>query len=53
MQDDSPCCYICLGATEAGPLVQPCGCKAHHVHRACLSRWQLQQAGRPEEVACR
>ena len=61
------CCWICLGGdgtsatdglagdgagTAAAPLERPCACP-RRVHRACLARWQLQSAGRPEERACR
>jgi hypothetical protein len=44
-------CWICLDAGD-GPLITPCACP-HPVHPRCLARWQLQQAGRPEERACR
>lgn len=46
--EDGPCCWICLGGSDGGePLLQPCSCP-RHVHRSCLSRWQLQQAGKDE-----
>lgn len=47
---DGPCCWICLGTD--GPLARPCACP-RAVHARCLARWRLQQAGRPEEAACR
>jgi hypothetical protein len=47
---DGPCCWICLSAE--GALSLPCACP-RPVHALCLGRWQLQQAGRPEERACR
>lgn len=47
---DEPCCWICLGSE--GPLTTPCACP-RSVHPQCLARWQLQQAGRTEEHACR
>ncbi|KAI8464042.1 MAG: hypothetical protein J3K34DRAFT_526527, partial [Monoraphidium minutum] len=60
--DDAPCCWICLGGSGGadsgtdsgvgGALERPCACP-RAVHGACLGRWQLQQAGRPEERACR
>jgi hypothetical protein len=46
-------CWICLDDTkDKDPLVSPCRCP-RKVHPRCLARWQLQQAGRPEETACR
>lgn len=46
--EDCPCCWICLGGSEGGEqLLAPCGCP-RLVHRSCLSRWQLQQAGKQE-----
>jgi len=53
--DDSwaACCWICLAsASPQSPLGTPCACP-RPVHATCLARWQLQQAGRPEEHACR
>ncbi|KAI8465589.1 MAG: hypothetical protein J3K34DRAFT_487368 [Monoraphidium minutum] len=60
-----PCCWICLegdgGADSGGgcgaggiggAFERPCACP-RAVHPRCLGRWQLQQAGRPEERACR
>ncbi|KAI8466096.1 MAG: hypothetical protein J3K34DRAFT_472897 [Monoraphidium minutum] len=47
---DAPCCWICLGSD--GPLERPCACP-RDAHARCLARWQLQQAGRAEERACR
>ncbi|KAI8464045.1 MAG: hypothetical protein J3K34DRAFT_526529 [Monoraphidium minutum] len=57
---DAPCCWICLGGggddkdsgAESDVLERPCACP-RAVHGACLGRWQLHQAGRPEERACR
>jgi hypothetical protein len=49
--DGGACCWICLDDGVA-PLITPCACP-HPVHPRCLARWQLQQAGRPEESACR
>lgn len=48
-------CWICLdesGDMDKEPLVSPCSCP-RKVHPKCLARWQLQQAGRPEETNCR
>lgn len=46
-------CWICLDdhQDEQG-LFAPCKCP-RKVHPKCLARWQLQQAGRPEETHCR
>ncbi|GBF90703.1 hypothetical protein Rsub_03004 [Raphidocelis subcapitata] len=49
--DGGPCCWICLDE-GGGPLTTPCACP-RPVHACCLARWQLQQAGRAEETACR
>ncbi|GMH45916.1 hypothetical protein BSKO_13879 [Bryopsis sp. KO-2023] len=46
-------CWICFdGGNDNRPLVSPCDCP-RKVHRACLARWQLQQAGKYEEQCCR
>ncbi len=46
-------CWICLDEKQEGqPLYSPCACP-RKVHPKCLARWQLQQAGRPEETHCR
>lgn len=52
---DEPCCWICLGGPEDSPepLQRPCSCPIRHAHASCLARWQVQQAGREEERACR
>lgn len=52
---DEACCWICLGGPEDSPepLQRPCACPARHAHASCLARWQVQQAGRDEERACR
>ncbi|KAG1667776.1 hypothetical protein FOA52_010813 [Chlamydomonas sp. UWO 241] len=47
------CCYLCLSGAEAGPLCIPCACPSLWSHTKCLARWQLQQAGKEEEVRCR
>ncbi|KAJ9520124.1 hypothetical protein QJQ45_030047, partial [Haematococcus lacustris] len=54
--DDKPCCFICLDAAEtaeSGPLGRQCQCPNLYSHKSCLIRWQLQQAGKPEETMCR
>jgi hypothetical protein len=40
-------CWICFDdhSCELGQLQRPCRCP-RLAHRACLARWQLQQAGR-------
>ena len=49
-------CWICLDGSsgEAGKesLMRPCLCP-RRVHAKCIARWQLRQAGRPEEKHCR
>jgi hypothetical protein len=51
--DGEEVCWICLvGAMEEAPLEYPCSCP-RLVHKACLARWQLQSAGRREDVDCR
>ena len=49
-------CWICLDGSsgEAGKesMMRPCLCP-RRVHAKCLARWQLRQAGRPEEKHCR
>ena len=42
-------CWICLDLCEEVPV---CKCKSH-VHATCLAKWQLRQAGKPEEKRCR
>ncbi|KIZ06361.1 hypothetical protein MNEG_1588 [Monoraphidium neglectum] len=46
----APPCWICL--SSEGIPAHPCACP-RAAHPRCLARWQLQQAGRPEEVECR
>ncbi|KIY96035.1 hypothetical protein MNEG_11925, partial [Monoraphidium neglectum] len=50
--EGGPACWICLGGASEAPLGTPCACP-RPVHAQCLARWQLQQAGRPEERRCR
>ena len=47
MDTDDNCCWICLQpeSTVLGALEQPCACP-RSCHIRCLSRWQLQSAGR-------
>lgn len=45
-------CWICLDDSGKQGLMRPCNCP-RRVHPKCLARWQLQQAGRPEETHCR
>ncbi|WIA28009.1 hypothetical protein OEZ86_010597 [Tetradesmus obliquus] len=48
-------CWVCLSGLEDAPEKQlelACRCPKP-VHRECLARWQLQQAGRREEHYCR
>ncbi|WIA07938.1 hypothetical protein OEZ85_007415 [Tetradesmus obliquus] len=48
-------CWVCLSGLEDAPEKQlelACRCP-RPVHRECLARWQLQQAGRREEHYCR
>lgn len=54
-QEDEIMCWICHddSNTQDMPLERTCSCPWMKVHRACLSRWQLQQAGKPEETKCR
>lgn len=48
-------CWLCLQGPEenSSPLFVPCRCPGLTSHPLCLARWQLQQAGRPEETQCR
>jgi len=48
-------CWICHDDDEDGqcPLEKICSCPWLRVHRQCLARWQLQQAGKVEEKECR
>lgn len=51
--DIGEACWICFDETNgAHQLDSPCNCP-RKVHRACLARWQLQQAGKYEEQFCR
>lgn len=52
-EEDAPVCWLCYGGEEAGALERPCACPGRVAHRACSSRWQLQQMGKKEERACR
>eukprot|EP00775_Hariotina_reticulata_P005703 gene5703-5942_t len=67
MDDGEAICWICLGGPQSptcklsgqatseqqgSRLVRVCACP-RPVHRECLARWQLQQAGRSEERYCR
>lgn len=46
-------CWICLEPhTADNPLAKPCSCP-RKCHLSCLSRWQLQSAGKTEETTCR
>lgn len=45
-------CWLCLDG-PADKLVVPCRCPGLASHPLCLARWQLQQAGKDEERACR
>ncbi|KAL6763226.1 hypothetical protein V8C86DRAFT_2496893 [Haematococcus lacustris] len=53
VHNGSQFCWICLdGADGAKSLVSPCKCpRVAHAH--CLARWQLQSAGKDEELHCR
>eukprot|EP00882_Tetradesmus_deserticola_P013550 GHRQ01014386.1.p1 GENE.GHRQ01014386.1~~GHRQ01014386.1.p1 ORF type:complete len:199 (+),score=21.36 GHRQ01014386.1:67-663(+) len=47
-------CWVCLSGLEDTPQQLELACKCPRpVHRECLARWQLQQAGRREEHYCR
>lgn len=47
-------CWICHDDDDGQcPLEKICSCPWLRVHRKCLARWQLQQAGKMEEKACR
>lgn len=51
--DGDNACWICLlEGTPSKPVEFPCACP-RGVHPSCLSRWQLQSAGREEETTCR
>lgn len=55
IQETDEICYICLddcAANDGTSLMSPCQCP-RKVHRQCLARWQLQQAGKAEEKHCR
>lgn len=46
-------CWICLdGSATNEMLVAPCSCP-RVAHPSCLARWQLQSAGKSEELHCR
>lgn len=42
-------CWICLDRCDE---TSACKCK-NQVHAACMAKWQLRQAGKPEEKRCR
>lgn len=46
-------CWICHDDNGQCPLEKICSCPWLRVHRRCLARWQLQQAGKVEEKECR
>lgn len=51
---DEDMCWICHdGHGVSMPLERTCRCPWMKVHRQCLARWQLQQAGKVEERRCR
>ncbi|WPT15037.1 hypothetical protein PSENEW3_00002978 [Picochlorum sp. SENEW3] len=51
---DEDMCWICHdGHCVTMPLERTCRCPWMKVHRQCLARWQLQQAGKSEERRCR
>lgn len=51
---DEDMCWICHdGHCDTMPLERTCRCPWMKVHRQCLARWQLQQAGKSEERKCR
>lgn len=53
METEGDLCWICLeDEASEQPLFAPCKCP-RKVHPRCLARWQLQQAGKPEEKYCR
>lgn len=55
--DDDKQCFICLSSElndpELGALGRHCQCPTLFSHKSCLTRWQLQQAGKAEERTCR
>lgn len=46
-------CWICHEDGSRYSLEKICSCSWLRVHRNCLARWQLQQAGKIEEKKCR
>ncbi|GFH20715.1 RING-CH-type domain-containing protein [Haematococcus lacustris] len=54
-EDNSQICWVChepANGTVAQALIAPCDCP-RLVHAHCLARWQLQSAGKDEELNCR
>jgi len=50
-------CWICYDTdrTDAGALIQPCGCKGDVgvVHHDCLRRWLVESVESPESLRCK
>merc|ERR1711936_483654 len=50
-------CWICYDndRTDAGSLIQPCGCKGDVgvVHHDCLRRWLVESVESPESLRCK
>merc|ERR550519_1497231 len=50
-------CWICYDndRTDAGSLIQPCGCKGDVgvVHHDCLQRWLVESSDNPESLKCK
>lgn len=53
MTQDGDVCWICHDDDRHCSLEKICSCPWLRVHRRCLARWQLQQAGKVEEKECR
>lgn len=54
ISEDGDVCWICHdGNSTDNPLETPCKCNGLKCHLSCISRWQLQQAGKREEMHCR
>lgn len=45
-------CWICLETCSKHERSE-CGCKKMCVHKLCLAKWQLRQAGTTQEKVCR
>ena len=53
-QAEEDTCWICLQSGIRGKdLKQHCSCHSMVAHDACIAHWQLRNAGKSDELACR